>query len=85
MDERLILYSSSECERCRLVKQMLDCHGVEYIDVQDNKELAIEKDIDQFPALEIGNKIIDDYGLVLIWLKEHGYYSLWGIDKNESN
>ena len=85
-DERhIILYTSSECIRCQIVKQMLDCHNVQYDEIVDNKQLMLDKDIEMVPALEVDNKIIDKYVGVLAWLNENNYYSLWEDNANENN
>lgn len=83
----MILYTSTECNRCKTVKQMLDEHDVAYEEIIDNKSLMLEKDLYSVPAIEIDGKIIDDYTSVLSWLKQNGYYflSFLGGDENESN
>lgn len=86
MGERhIIIYSFSTCRRCGLVKRMLDVHDVQYEEIIDDKQLMEEKEIENVPALEVDGKVIDNYGDVLIWLRENGYYSLWKDDENESN
>ena len=82
--KHITLYSSSECYRCALVKQMLDKNNVQYEEIRDNKPLMIEKDLIGVPAIEIDGKIIDEYTSVLIWLKDNNYYCLWE-DEDESN
>lgn len=62
---QITLYSSPECVRCQLVKQMLDEHNVQYE----------EKEIQHVPALEVDGRVIDEYSNVLMWLKENNYYS----------
>lgn len=83
MGETVILYSSQECIRCRLVKQMLDTHNVQYTEVND-KRIMIDKGIEQLPALEINEKIME-YAEILTWLQQNNYYSLWGENENASN
>lgn len=85
--EKIILYTSTECSRCKVVKQMLHEHNVVYEEITDNKELMVEKDLFSVPAIEIGNKIIDTYAGVMCWLRDNGYYSLalWGEYGNESD
>ena len=85
MIEEIILYSSSECVRCKLVKQMLDVHNVSYMELKDQKELAIEKEIEEYPSIEINGKVINGYSSVLTWLRNNGWYSLWEDNKDESN
>ena len=84
-DRRIILYTSSECRRCKIVKQMLDCHNIQYDEIEDNKQLMFDKDIETVPALEVDNKIIDEYVRVLAWLNENNCYSLWGDNADGSN
>ena len=83
MGESRILYSSNECTRCKLVKQMLDIHNVRYTEIND-KRIMIDKEIENVPALEINEKIME-YQEVLTWLQQNNYYSLWGDNKDESN
>lgn len=83
MGESIILYSSNECARCKLVKQMLDIHNVRYTEIND-KRIMIDKEIENVPALEINEKIME-YQEVLTWLQQNNYYSLWGDNKDESN
>lgn len=65
-DKHIVLYTSSECTRCKLVKHMLDTHDVPYV----------EKEITGVPAIETDGKLIDDYSDVLTWLQQNNYYSL---------
>jgi glutaredoxin len=74
-EKPIILYSSPECVRCQLVKQMLDEHNVQYI----------EKELLEVPAIEVGEKTIDSYVGVLAWLQDNDYYSLGKDDKDEGN
>lgn len=83
MGEKIILYSSLECIRCKLVKQMLDIHNVQYEEITD-KEIMIEKEFDELPMMEVDGKMLS-YGPILNWLREHNYYSLWEDDVDESN
>ena len=83
-EKHIILYSLSTCKRCRIIKQMLDVHNVEYEEIVDDKQLMIEKEIENAPALEVDGKIIDEYVNVLNWLEKNNYYSLWS-DDDESN
>ena len=76
---QLILYTSSECIRCRLVKQMLQAHDVQYEEITDNKPLMMEIGLQEVPAIEVDGKIIDTYPNVLGWLQDKGYYSKRGI------
>ena len=80
----IILYSSSECSRCFWIKKMLDIHNVQYQEVKDNKRLMIDKEIEEYPALEVDGKILT-YGPLITWLQEKGWYSLWEDNEDESN
>ena len=71
----IILYTSSECHRCKTVKKMLDKHLVNYMEISD-KQIMLEKDLEGVPAIELDNKVIDNYVSVLAWLEENGYYSI---------
>jgi glutaredoxin len=71
----IILYSSLECSRCQIVKRMLDIHNVQY-EEQTDEQIMIEKELLEMPALEVDGRIIDEYSLVLNWLRENDYYSL---------
>lgn len=83
-EQHITLYSSSECHRCSLVKQMLDKHNVQYEEIRDDKPLMLEKDLFSIPAIEIDGQIIDEYTRVLIWLKDNNYYCLWE-EEDEGN
>ena len=83
--QHIILYSSSECTRCQLVKQMLNHHKVQYKEIVDNKQLMMEKGFESVPVIDVDGKIIDGYIGILDWLQQNGYYSLWEDDKFESN
>lgn len=87
MDKKqyITLYTSSDCIRCRLVKQILNEHSVEYEEIKDNMPLMLEKGLQEVPAIEVNGKIIDEYVGVLLWLEKNGYYSLKIGEDNESN
>lgn len=80
--QHIILYSSSECTRCQLVKQMLNHHKVQYKEIVDNKQLMMEKGFESVPVIDVDGKIIDGYIGILDWLQQNGYYSLWEDDIN---
>ena len=79
----IILYTSDTCVRCHNVKAMLDIHSVKYTEVSD-KQLVIGIGLESVPAIEVDNKTIDSYPLVLGWLKDNGYYS-FEVDEDEGN
>ena len=81
-EQHIILYSSSECTRCTLVKQMLNHHNVKHEEVTDNKQLMIDMGFESVPVVEVDGKIIDEYGCILDWLRQNGWYSLWEEDEN---
>lgn len=74
MDASITLYTLSECGRCPIIRMMLDTHNVVYSEIMDNKDLMKTKHIENAPALEIGDTIIDDYHDVLRWLIKNNYY-----------
>lgn len=81
MMEDIILYSSSTCSRCDSIKRMLDVHKVQYKEIKDNKQLMIDKEIEEYPAIEVDGKILT-FGPILTWLEEHGWYSFWEDDED---
>lgn len=81
--EQIILYTLDTCERCKIVKHMLNIHSVDYTEISD-KDRMLELDILGVPAIEVDNKIIDEYPNVLIWLKKNGYYS-FEVSTDDSN
>lgn len=81
--EELILYTSDTCDRCKIVKQMLDVHSVGYVEVTD-RDYILDLGIESVPAVEIDNKIISEYQGVLSWLEKNGYYS-FEVNEDESN
>lgn len=80
--EQIILYTSDTCTRCKMVKEMLQVHSVDYVEVTDRSTI-MSLDIENVPAIKVGNKIIDNYVSVLAWLQKNGYYSL-EVNNNES-
>ena len=78
MGEKIILYSTATCERCKIVKRMLDAHQVNYTSIND-KQLMIDKGFEQVPVLEVDERIIEDFTSILAWLENKGYYSERGI------
>lgn len=84
MDERNVILYSTGCVRCNLVKKMLDVHNVPYKEITD-KQIMIEKDFENAPVLEVDNKVIEEYNMILLWLRENGYYSLWGDNEYDNN
>ena len=71
---QIILYTSDACDRCKIVKQMLNVHSVNYTEVTD-REYILSLGLAEVPAIEVGDKIISEYPSVLSWLKKNGYYS----------
>lgn len=71
----VILYTIDDCARCKLVKQMLNKHNVDYTEVHD-RGLMEAKGFISAPTIEIDGQIIDEYTNVLSWLEKNGYYSL---------
>ena len=81
--EQIILYTSDTCDRCRIVKQMLNTHSVTYEEVAD-KDYILGLGVESVPAIKIGDRIISEYPSVLSWLKKNGYYS-FEVNNDESN
>lgn len=81
MEERNIILYSTDCVRCSLVKKMLDAHNVTYQEIND-KQVMVEKGFESAPVLEVDDKVIEDYALILSWLENNGYYSLMGDGDN---
>lgn len=59
-EEKVILYSTEVCPRCKIIKQKLKQKGIEYIEVRDLEEL-IEKGFSTVPMLKVGNEFMDFY------------------------
>lgn len=69
------LYTAIGCSRCGIVKHMLKSNNVEYEEIS-NKDVIKNLGIEFVPAIQIEDKIIDEYVDVLHWLDSNGYYSL---------
>ena len=74
MEQHIILYST-DCPRCKLVKQMLDIHHVPYTEITD-KQAILDRDFDSVPMMDVNGKMMD-YSGILTWLEQNNYYSLW--------
>lgn len=76
MEHRQItLYASESCTRCRLVERMLNMHNVIF-DVVTDTDVMKAKGYEEFPVLEVDDKILDGYPYVLSWLRKNNYYLL---------
>ena len=71
---KITLYTLNTCHRCKTIKHMLDAHSVQYNEVTD-KDLMVQLELIEVPAIEVDGKIIDEYPSVLTWLEKNGYYS----------
>lgn len=80
---KITLYTSDTCHRCKIVKELFNIHSVEYEEVAD-RELILSMDVESVPVLEVDGQIIDNWISVLAWLKQNGYYS-FEVNDNESN
>lgn len=80
---KIILYSSSQCIRCRIVKQMLDVHKVQYEEITDNKQLMLDKEFTEVPGIEVDGQIIDTYASVLEWIQDNGWYSFEEVKEDD--
>ena len=77
--KQIILYTSDTCDRCKIVKQMLNIHSVTYTEITD-KDYILGLGVESVPSIEVDNKIISEYSNVLSWLEQNGYYS-FEVDK----
>ena len=77
MNRKIILYTLIDCDRCKLVKQMLDTHCVQY-DIVDDTQTLIEYGFEElsFPIMEVDGERIEEYSDILSWLRKNNYYSL---------
>ena len=77
MDRKIILYTLVDCDRCKLVKQMLDTHGVHY-DTIDDVEVLKESGFAElsFPIMDVDGERIEEYTDILSWFRRNNYYSL---------
>ncbi len=77
MDRKIILYTLVDCDRCKLVKQMLDTHGVHY-DAIDDVEVLKECGFEElsFPIMDVDGERIEEYADILSWFRRNNYYSL---------
>jgi hypothetical protein len=77
MDRKIILYTLVDCDRCKLVKQMLDTHGVQY-DTIDDVHVLTECCFAElsFSIMDVDGEIIEEYVDILGWLSRNNYYSL---------
>lgn len=77
MDRKIILYTLVDCDRCKLVKQMLDTHGVQYDTIDDVEVLKESGFADlSFPIIDVNGERIEEYVDILSWLRRNNYYSL---------
>ena len=77
MDRKIILYTLVDCDRCKLVKQMLDTHGVQYDTIGDVEVLKESGFADlSFPIMDVNGERIEEYVDILSWLRRNNYYSL---------
>lgn len=77
MDRKIILYTLVDCDRCKLVKQMLDVHEVIYETIDDTQTL-IDYGMGalSFPIMDVDGERIEEYVDILSWLRRNNYYSL---------
>ena len=68
------LYTIDGCERCAMVKRMLDAHDVTYKCIND-KELMIKNQFQEAPTIVVDGKIFDNFTSVLRWLEQNNLYS----------
>ena len=80
---KITLYTSDTCHRCKIVKELFAIHSVEYNEITD-RELMLSMELESVPTIEVNDKIIDNWVSVLGWLKDNGYYS-FEVSKDESD
>ena len=71
---KITLYTSDTCYRCKIVKELFAIHSVKYEEVSD-RDIILSMDVESVPVIEVDDKIIDNWVSVLGWLKQNGYYS----------
>lgn len=77
MDRKIILYTLVDCDRCKLVKQMLDVHEVKYDTIDDVEMLKEHGFADlSFPIMDVDGERIEEYTDILSWMRRNNYYSL---------
>jgi glutaredoxin len=81
MEEKIILYSTDTCHRCKMVKQILNIHNVQYVEVTDI-DLMKNKCFNEVPMMEINDRTLD-YGHIVAWLKKNDSSLIRG-DRHES-
>lgn len=79
MEEKIILYSTDTCHRCKMVKQILNIHNVQYVEVTDI-DLMKDKCFNEVPMMEINGQTLD-YGDIVAWLKENNYSLIRGSEE----
>ena len=72
---KITLYSTSTCGRCDIVKMMLDANNVPYTEIKDDFKLMEEMELENVPALQVDDELLDEYWKVMLWLKDNDYYS----------
>ena len=54
----MILYTTKDCPRCKVLKMKLDKKNIQYDEVQDI-DVLISKGIKQAPILEVDGELMD--------------------------
>ena len=80
---KITLYTSDTCHRCKIVKELFAIHTVAYNEITD-RELMLNMELEGVPAIEVDGQIIDNWVSVLGWLKDKGYYS-FEVSEDEGN
>ncbi len=77
MYRKIILYTLVDCDRCKLVKQMLDVHEVRY-ELVDDEQTLVDAGLAElsFPVMDVDGHRIEEYVDILSWLRRNNYYSL---------
>ena len=65
----MILYSSSTCPKCKVLKMKLDKAGLEY-EVNENVEEMMALGIKSLPYLQMSNGKLLDFGAAIAFAKD---------------
>jgi hypothetical protein len=49
---------------------MMDIHGIKYEEILDEKQLMLDKGLNEVPAMEVDGKMLGTYREVLMWVYE---------------
>ena len=64
----MILYTTTTCTRCPIIKKKLDEAGIEYT-IDQNVEEMVKLGIRSVPVLEVDGELLE-FGRILKWIKD---------------